>query len=226
MICAACGAEIDTGVVVCVHCGSALEPSQAVEPPQTLVLPRAALPPVAVAPVTVPHSAVPPASAGAGPPPLFTTTLLDADRHLEGLSGWLILIGIGLVVSPFILLTTVIAINIPLLTTPKYRPYLESHPAVGALILSEIGVTLCVVALLGALNYLFFKKKRSFPTYMILYLLLNVAIVASDVAATHIIMPTATSPQTAGAIARTVLSAAIWIPYFVVSRRVKVTFVN
>ena len=163
----------------------------------------------------------------ASEPVLFASSLLDADSHLEGIGGWLILVGISLVCTPFIMLGSLAIANFPLLTNPSYQPFLEKYPAVHGLILFEIASNLCFVAVLAALNYLFFKKKRAFPTFMILYLVFHLVVLLGDTAAAQAIMPAAKlSAQTASSIGRSLVSAAIWIPYFLVSRRVKVTFVN
>ena len=205
MTCATCATELDPNAVICVHCGVAVAPP-AISVPQSIDAPQA------------------PAETE---PALFSATLLDADKHLEGLSGWLILVGLGLVLSPFIILRGVIATNYPLLMNAKYQPFLESHPALHGLILFEIASNLCFVAVDCALLYLFFKKKRSFPTYMILYMAFHVLVLFGDMAAAHMILPAAKiSIQTTTSIFRAAASAAIWIPYFLVSRRVKVTFVN
>ncbi len=212
MPCASCAAEVDPNAVVCAHCGAALIPA---------------------VPNAVPHPDPPAIVAQQSPQPLahhsalFAGTLLDADRNLEGLGGWLILSGIGLILSPFVLLVAVAKSNLPLLTDVRYQPYLEKHPAIHGLALFEVATNLCFIAVLGALNYLFFKKKRAFPTYMILYLTFHVVVLLGDTASVHLILPaTKVSAQALSNITRTFAAAAIWIPYYLVSRRVKLTFVN
>src|ERR1700733_11365962 len=86
--CSRCGSEIERSAVVCVHCGG------------EAVMQSAAAFVAAPAATHAPElEYYPPASEA---PALFTSSTLDSDHHLEGLSGWLILVGIGLVLSPVI----------------------------------------------------------------------------------------------------------------------------
>jgi hypothetical protein len=156
----------------------------------------------------------------------FSGTLPNAHSHLEGLGGWLMLAGLALVISPLVILGTTIAGNVPLLTNSDSRAFLQTHPILEGLIVFEIISNLIFVALLGALNFLFFTKKHSFPTYMILYLALQLIAVSGDFLAVHSVMPSVHTPASYNAITRSLLGAAIWIPYLLISRRVKVTFVH
>jgi hypothetical protein len=157
-------------------------------------------------------------------PPLFAEVGLDADRHLEGIGGWLILVAIGLVFSPLVILGGATKSDLLFLTSSRHQPFLQKHHAVHGLILFEVITNLCFVAVLIGLNYLFFKKKRAFPTYMILYLLFHLLAIALDHAGARLSMPSA--PSNLRPLVSAALAAAIWVPYYLRSRRVKVTFVN
>lgn len=195
--CSSCAVNLDSGAPVCMRCGAA-------------------------APPEVPACRT---ERQDEPPALFSETLFDSDRHLEGLSGWLIFMGISLVVAPFSILVGM-AKNIPLVVEQRYQPFLESHPALHGLILFEIATNLIFVAILAALNYLFFRKKRSFPTYMVLYLSVHAVVLLADTLGAHAILHSRMSAESAGEIVRTVVSSGIWIPYLFLSRRVKATFVH
>ena len=151
----------------------------------------------------------------------------DADRHLEGLGGWLILVGIGRAIAPFLLLRTMARTNYPALAGAKFQPFLDKHPVYHGLLLFEFATNICYLVLTMALIYLFFKRRRSFPAYMILFSVFQLVAHTADITASHIILHSSKfSPRTIGGIFGTFLAAAIWIPYFLVSRRVKVTFVQ
>jgi hypothetical protein len=135
-------------------------------------------------------------------------------------------VGIGLVISPLMILNNTVTHNLPVLTNPRLHAFLETHPALEGLIIFEIATNLIFIAVLVALNVLFFKKKRSFPTYMIFYLCLHLIVDAGDAIGAHAVMPSVEVPAPVQAITRSFLGALIWIPYFLVSRRVKVTFVH
>ncbi len=199
MPCTQCAADNSPDALACHQCGAALVP------PAT--------------PILLAESRMQPAG-----PPLFADSNLDADRHLEGIGGWLILIALGLITSPVVNGGTLMSIHIPMLTNPSYQPFFEKNPAIHTLILFEAGSNLCAIALTLAMNYLFFTKKKSFPTYMVLLMVFNFLITLGDTVAAAILMPDQFRGYTS--ILRATLSAVIWIPYLVFSRRVKVTFVN
>jgi uncharacterized protein DUF2569 len=147
-------------------------------------------------------------------------------NDLEGLSGWLILVGISLVIAPFRLLLVLFGTNLPFLLGTGNQEYLSSHPLTAALAGSEVLVNVLFFASLLALSYLFFKKKKGFPTYMILYHVLNAILLSINHIAFQALHPTADLSAGLRAVVGSVLGALIWIPYFLVSRRVKATFVR
>jgi len=146
--------------------------------------------------------------------------------HREGLSGWLILVGIGLVIAPFRILFIIFGTNLPFLLGSNYQAYLSSHPGTAVLAGSEVLINTLFFTSLLALNYLFFKKKKSFPTYMILYHLLNAILLSINHIAFQMMHPTANLSAGLRTVVQSILGALIWIPYFLVSRRVKATFVH
>ena len=214
--CGQCASELEQGVVVCVHCGAPADQSETSAAEGSPQLFSDVQP--ANAEVHTPTAPEPPVP--------FSSALLDADRHLEGLSGWLILVGIGLAVSPFVILGQTLATNVPLLTSARYHAFLASHPALEGMIVFEVATNLIFVMVLAGLNFLFYKKKRAFPTYLILYLILQVIVISCDAFIVHGLLPAVSLAGSYSAIARSFLGALIWIPYLVASRRVKVTFVH
>ncbi|HEU4436023.1 MAG TPA: DUF2569 domain-containing protein, partial [candidate division Zixibacteria bacterium] len=74
----------------------------------------------------------------------------------------------------------------------------------------------------------FFTKHWRFPTLYITMLALNVVFVVSDFFMGNAIPAVAASKDTQALkeMARTIIAAAVWIPYFLRSRRVKNTFVK
>jgi hypothetical protein len=149
-----------------------------------------------------------------------------SDADLEGLSGWLILVGISLVVSPLLTLNAALNLDLRFFLNPRFQAYRATHHGVEALVMFELITNLVLTAAVFGLNYLFFTRRKTFPTYMIAYLVTGFAIGLADTVATHISIPNA--PPGAGyvTLARALISAAIWVPYFLVSRRVKATFIH
>jgi hypothetical protein len=164
--------------------------------------------------------------AGAVAPAQLSTPLFSTTDDLEGLSGWLALVAFGLVVSPFVMLYTILTVNLPFLTDSRYQPYLSSHPAFAALAVFEVITNIIFLASVLALAYLFFTKRKAFPTFMILYLATQCWVILFDTIAVHILVPTANMTASYASVARSLIGALVWIPYFVVSLRVKATFVR
>jgi hypothetical protein len=137
---------------------------------------------------------------------------------LEGISGWLILIAISLVFTPFTIVRNAISIDLPAL----------SHGTLGG---SLGGLLFLVkdVAILSALillNWLFYTKNRLFPKLMIAFHLGLLGIHVLEHVALAASLPQSAVRSLSRPVFGSLLSCAIWIPYLLISRRVKATFVH
>ena len=100
------------------------------------------------------------------------------NRSLVGLGGWLILVGIGVVLGPIKLLgLTIIEFSnafsegtLEAITTPGTESYV---PLVGPYIICELIVTAGLFIALLYLVFLFFSKKLEFPKWYIRILALS-----------------------------------------------------
>lgn len=150
----------------------------------------------------------------------------------EGIGGWLYLVAVGVCLTPIRIAAETMRGLRPFepvtwhaVTTPGTRAY---HPLFGPLIVGELVTNAALLIWAGALAYLFFAKRRSFPIVMIAFLIARVVFQAADLGVALMIPATAASigPGTYAALAAGVLVALIWVPYFLTSRRVKATFVR
>jgi hypothetical protein len=140
------------------------------------------------------------------------------DQNLVGISGWLILPAIGLVLGPIVGIIGVVA-GLGMYANVASAGY-------GGIYTLEL---LVLVGLIGFTIYaaiLFFKKKSNAPRTIIA--LLVISLIASGIL---LVIEVSTGAEvfaveTGKQLVRDVISAAIWIPYFRVSKRVKATFVN
>jgi hypothetical protein len=109
-------------------------------------------------------------------------------------------------------------------TNPASASY---HPLWGPLIAFEAvsGVLMLIFTLV--LAWFFFTKSKRAPKLIILWFVLNAAIQILDSVLAAQIPAVAALPDTQGKkdLIRAVIAAAIWIPYFLNSERVKNTFV-
>jgi len=163
------------------------------------------------------------------PPPLPEGVITSLDSP-KGLGGWLILVGIGVVIGPFYVLAglkedaSVYSLEQwQALTVPSGVSY---HPGwAPALILTLLGnLTLVAYGLL--LTALFFEKRRTFPRLFIIFLLFRAAVVLGSGLIQLIPNAESGSQDLHSEITRTVVACGIWIPYMRMSRRVRATFVN
>jgi Protein of unknown function (DUF2569) len=196
--CSQCASTLEDGAAVCLQCGNAAATS---------------------APVPIPEY-VPPAFHA---PALFASAIEESNSPYEGIGGGLILFAIGLVFSPLIYLVRLVKTYLPLFTNVRMQTYLEFHQALHALLVFEVITNIVLLAMLVWLNHLFFNKKRAFPTFMILFYVLACLLQSIDHFGAVAVMQKSLSSLM---LVRVFVAAAIWIPYFLISRRVKVTFVH
>lgn len=155
------------------------------------------------------------------------------NNELEGISGWLILVAIGVVLSPFVLSFSYIPIYIPIfqdgtweaLTSIDSQAY---HPWWGPLLIGEIAFNTAKVLASFYLIYLFFTKHYLFPKLYAAIILVTLVFIPLDAWAVTQILPEEPmfDPATTNEFVRTLVPALIWVPYMFISKRVKATFVN
>ena len=153
-------------------------------------------------------------------------------RELEGLSGWLILVGIVLVVRFF---SYLIASNDYIyfydlaswnaLTSSNSEAY---DPLWMPVLIFEIFVHIAMWVYTVLLLILFYKKKASFPPLIIAYFIINFITMAID----YVLADNITAVKEALAqdywsdLFRAFVALIIWIPYFKKSKRVKAIFIH
>ncbi|NOX98009.1 MAG: DUF2569 domain-containing protein [Nitrospirae bacterium] len=155
------------------------------------------------------------------------------DKNLEGLGGWLILVGIGIVITPLRLGALLLKTFPPIfsggiweaLTTPGYEAY---SPLWAPILLSEIVINTGLILVSLYLLYLFFSKRRGFPKWYIGILVFSLIFIVIDAWMVKLIMPNEPmfGPNTLKAFLQALAASLIWIPYMLISKRVKATFVN
>lgn len=151
---------------------------------------------------------------------------LIASSEPKGIGGWLVLVAIGLIVSPIRLAYSIIADYLPTINSSEWTTL--NFPAFKNLFYGELVVNSLFILFAVVLLVLFFTEDRRFPKCIIAFYIANVTFVIVDfaIASYHPLIRLAANPE--GGImevVRSVIAAAIWIPYFLVSQRVKNTFV-
>jgi hypothetical protein len=152
------------------------------------------------------------------------------DPKLNGLGGWLVLVGIGLVLSPCRLLFridhSIGSFSLwkwHALTNPDGMSY---QPIWGPLLTLELLGQLTILTLEIFVIILFFQKRRIFPRWFITLLAVNALLVVGDAIGVQFLktVSAATTTNLVGSIAQSFIGCCIWIPYMLTSLRVKTTF--
>ena len=157
----------------------------------------------------------------------------SVQKSSKGIGGWLILPLLGLILSPLRLVYMIYEDLWPIFS-PDYWEELTSpdspfyHELWKSVLIFEVAGNLAVF-LLGLLALIsFLRKSRKAPRWIILWFLLAFVFVAADTYFRTYIPGAAEQLDTipVSELWRTGITAAIWIPYFLVSKRVTATFVN
>jgi len=111
------------------------------------------------------------------------------------------------------------------LTVPGSAAY---HPKWMPLLVFELLVNSMFIVFDVWLLVLFFQKRRLLPPLMVLFMLTTLVFVIADhlVAQQIPLVAQRGSPEGIVQIIRTFIACALWVPYFLVSKRVKATFVR
>ncbi|GAA4360552.1 DUF2569 domain-containing protein [Kangiella marina] len=155
----------------------------------------------------------------------------DDPNYLKGLGGWLIVVAIGIVLNPILLSYQLNQELFPLisdgtlavLSDPSSDYYIEYF---AALFYAELALNIALLLAWLSLLFLFFYKHKAFPRIFILVISLVPFIVLLDSVMVNKILPEVSifNAETIKLLARSIVYAAIWIPYMLMSERVKKTF--
>jgi len=154
-------------------------------------------------------------------------------NEYEGLGGWLILVGLGIVVSPIRIIAQVYpsysAIfsdgTFTALSTPGNESY---NMTLAMIIIGEIAINIGLMLAWLYIAFLFFTKKRIFPRWYIGILVFTLVFIIIDALVFKLLLPGGLmfDPATIKEIMRSTIALFIWGTYTLVSKRVKATFVR
>jgi len=156
-----------------------------------------------------------------------------AEKQYDKIGGWLILVAIGLIITPvrlivFILtdlLTAFSPENWHLLTTPGTEAY---HPLWAPILIFELVGNFMFFLFSIIVAIYFFQRDKIAPKMIIIFLLSNLIFVAVDYFIGNLIpfVRDLNNTQSTNELIRIVIGCLIWVPYFLMSKRVKGTFVH
>ncbi|MDM5326925.1 DUF2569 domain-containing protein [Neobacillus sp. CF12] len=149
---------------------------------------------------------------------------LSTNPKYKGIGGWLILVIIGLIITLFISSIHIYYQTVHLL--PKYWPGSnEYHPLWGTYVIFILVYEILLVLVPVILLVLMFRKSRLFPKAMIFFLISETVLDLIS-AVLVLIIYTNVDGYTFIRFVFLIVTALIWVPYFLVSKRVKATFLN
>ena len=160
------------------------------------------------------------------------TSTQPADEQTK-IGGWLILVGIGLLIAPPRMLMIIV---------PTYQEVLQSdvwamlavpggllyHPLWAPILIGEVATNTLLFIVRLILIIMFFRKKRFSPKAYVIVAICTLTFILVDAAAVKVVLPDEPmfDPDTMKEVIRSLVSVLIWCPYMLVSKRVKATFTN
>lgn len=158
---------------------------------------------------------------------------MTEEKNLEGLGGWLILVGLGIVVAPLRIIGVLFPTYAEMfangswaaLTTPGTEAY---HPLWAPILYAEMAINVGLILTWLFIAFLFLLKKRVFPKWYIGILLFTLVFIVLDALALKAVLPLEPvfDTSTITELGRSLVAVLVWVPYMLVSKRVKATFVK
>jgi hypothetical protein len=159
-------------------------------------------------------------------PPATSTEQRDESVSREGprgIGGWLLLPIIGLVLTPITAAVTVDEIYLPYILDEAMwedEAYLLYDTIVVAEMLAIVAIGLAALVAL----VLLFRRSRFFPRLMIGYYLFNALVMVGSRVASQAYGVWSETEVIDRDSLRAIIAVVVWVPYFVMSKRVKNTF--
>jgi len=155
----------------------------------------------------------------------------------RGIGGWLIFVVIGLVATPLFNFHYVFNELMPFFEPENWIEFTTVggdfyHPLFGTIVILELVYNISIPLLAIWLLILMYMKRTFFIKLMLIYLIsslvlgLLLGLITNNVTNSIFEIDTDSQFEFVKSILQMIISSAIWIPYFIVSKRVKNTFVK
>ena len=142
----------------------------------------------------------------------------DGNLSYTRIGGWLILVTIGLVLSPISIL---LFISSDILPAFSAVPLSQVSDEFRLYLYLDLVLNLSLFVYIIYVIVLFFKRRTAVPKLVISLYILNLLFILAD----RLVFKSINESQWTFGIISGIASSLIWIPYFLISKRVKVTFV-
>jgi len=152
---------------------------------------------------------------------------------LNGISGWLILVAIGIVLTPIRIAVVVLPMYTGIFTNGTWEVLTYANgglydPFWAPILIGQIVINVGLIGLWLYVASIFFSKQAIFPKVFIGTLILSMAFIIIGAFALTLVMPEGPLFDSGAMkeLSRTVIASIIFIPYMLKSKRVKATFIN
>jgi hypothetical protein len=152
---------------------------------------------------------------------------------ISGLGGWLILVQVGIYITMLMLLLQLFQYSIPAISPETWNVFTSNksefyHPLWGPVLIFETLYNILLLIFCVYILFNLYKRKFILPRLMILFYSTSLIVGIIDSILLYQI-PFARETEDGNSLrdtARSIITCAIWIPYFMKSKRVKNTFVR
>lgn len=158
---------------------------------------------------------------------------MSEEKNLEGIGGWLILLAIGMIITPIREIMLLITIYPEIFSTGVWEALTTQgndayNPLWAPILTGEILINCGLLLVWLYMAYKFFTKNRDFPKWYIGIAVFSLLFVVTDALALKLVLPNEPvfDPDTIKEFMRSVIMVVVWVPYVLVSKRVKATFIK
>lgn len=150
--------------------------------------------------------------------------LKDKTSDKEGIGGWLVFVLLGLIVTPIRIGITLFTDFFPMVNDEFL---MSIYPSLKAVIYTELIGNISFIIFAIVLLILMLLKDRRFPKLMIIFYITNTIFVVGDAIYVSEVLDLEVlsgDDSSLKEIARAVIGTFIWVPYLLMSTRVRLTF--
>ena len=148
-----------------------------------------------------------------------------SDEKFKGIGGWLILVGINVILTPLRIARDVWVTFVH----PDYWEWvITNNSLLAKMIIGELVINGILIVTSIFIVYLFFAKKKLFPNFFIGMRIFHLIFLILDAVFVGFVLPSETvfDNDTVKEIFSALVALMIWVPYMLISKRVKATFIN
>ncbi len=157
----------------------------------------------------------------------------NEEKNLEGIGGWLILVAIGIIVTPIRLIMLIMSTYSEIFSTGVWEALTTQggdaySPLWAPILIGEVLINCGMLLVMLYMAYLFFSKKVVFPKWYIGLAVASLVFIIADAFAIKLVLPNepVSATDTIKELMRSLVMVVVWVPYMIISKRVKATFIN